>query len=268
MNRAYVDTSVLTDLLLKDDERAKLALGRYGWTGLPVYAIKEFRFGPLNNWIWFYNKLVINSYTDALRELHRMAFTPKRYTTLTAIEALTQVAKQFEALLTEEVLRNYPGETLDQVIRDQYLLHMKRKIIESWRRRREVTSEVVQEIPCYSERAPSFQTGGLIDSVRLGCDHGGECSLAADLRKRNADLAKILKMLKRLPAKPEHERQIATLKEFLKKKSRIVFGDLQCRRLGDVMFAIFCPGDAVILTTNMKDHEPLAAAVAKRAEPV
>jgi len=34
------------------------------------------------------NQLVNNSYSDALRELHRMGFTPRRYTTLTAIEAL------------------------------------------------------------------------------------------------------------------------------------------------------------------------------------
>lgn len=88
MNRAYIDTTVLTDALLKDDARAKAALDRYDWTGLPVYAIKEFRAGPLKNWIWFYNILFNNSYPNALRALHRMAFTPKRYTTLTAIEAI------------------------------------------------------------------------------------------------------------------------------------------------------------------------------------
>jgi hypothetical protein len=38
-----------------------------------------------------------------------------------------------------------------------------------------------------------------------------------------------------------------------------------CRALGDAIFAFFCPEDAVVLTTNVRDHEPLARAVGKRA---
>jgi len=40
----------------------------------------------------------------------------------------------------------------------------------------------------------------------------------------------------------------------------------QCRWLGDAVFAFFCPEDAVILTTNIGDHQRLAKAVGKRAE--
>ena len=268
MNRAYVDTTVLTDALLKRDPYTKAALGRYTWTGLPVYAIKEFRAGPLKNWVWFYNKLVINSFPDALRELHRMGFTPRRYTTLTAIEALQQVANEFESMVNEEVLTKYPGQTLGQTIRDQYLLHLKRMIVESWRHRRTLTTEVVQELSCYPERAPRFQTGGLVEKDHLGCDHGGECCLAVELRKRRPALEKILEKLKTLPPKAENERRIRILKEFLRAKSRFVLGDKHCRGLGDVIFAVFCPDNAVLLTTNMKDYEPLAAALDKQAEPV
>jgi hypothetical protein len=268
VNRAYVDTTVLTDALLKGDPRTRAALDRFIWTGLPVYAIKEFRAGPLKNWIWFYNKLVVNSYPDALRELHRMGFTPRRYTTLTAIEALQQVAKELEFMVNEEVLAKYPHQTLGQTIRDQYLLHLKRRIVQSWRQRRSLTTEVLQELPCYPERAPRFHSGGVIERDHLGCDHGGECSLAVELRKRRLDLEKILATLTTLPAKPENQRRIRILKEFLKKKSRFVLEDKHCRGLGDVMFAVFCPDDALILTTNMKDYKPLTAAVNKQAEPV
>ena len=40
----------------------------------------------------------------------------------------------------------------------------------------------------------------------------------------------------------------------------------ECRWLGDAIFAFFCPRAAVILTTNMRDHVPLAEAIGKRAE--
>jgi hypothetical protein len=38
-----------------------------------------------------------------------------------------------------------------------------------------------------------------------------------------------------------------------------------CRRLGDAFFALYAPPDAVILTTNIKDHAPLAEALGKQA---
>jgi len=48
--RAFVDTTVLTDALLKVGEprdRAKAAIARFVESLLPVYAIKEFQAGPL-----------------------------------------------------------------------------------------------------------------------------------------------------------------------------------------------------------------------------
>jgi hypothetical protein len=38
-----------------------------------------------------------------------------------------------------------------------------------------------------------------------------------------------------------------------------------CQMLGDAFFAIFAPEDTDILTTNLKDHAPLAAALGKNA---
>jgi len=75
-------------------------------------------------------------------------------------------------------------------------------------------------------------------------------------------------MLKALPVKPENSRRIKILKEFLKKKGHFVLEDKDCRGLGDVIFAIFCPNDAVVLTTNIVDHEPLAKVLGKKVETV
>jgi hypothetical protein len=36
--------------------------------------------------------------------------------------------------------------------------------------------------------------------------------------------------------------------------------------LGDAVFALLAPHDFVILTTNLKDHEPLASALGKTAQ--
>lgn len=265
MNRAYLDTTVLTDVLLKDDARAKAALGRFAWTGLPVYAIKEFRAGPLKNWVWFHNKLAVNSFPNALRELGRMASTPRKNVVLTAIESLQLGAKDFEKMTAVETLGRYPHENLGEIIRDHYRLHLKRTIIQSWRERRSVTTEVLQELPCYAERAPILE-GNLIEMGHLGCDHRGECCMAPALLAQKGALGEVLKVLDRLPPKPENQRRIKILKEIVKGSKRLQLGDRECRGLGDIIFAMFCPGDAAILTTNVKDHTPLATVFRKQVE--
>ncbi len=54
MNRAYVETTILTNVLLKPGSKkqaaARSALSRYEETLLPVYSIKEWKAGPLDHY--------------------------------------------------------------------------------------------------------------------------------------------------------------------------------------------------------------------------
>ncbi len=50
-SKAFVDTTILTNRLIKfreEKKEAKDALAKYEITELPVYAIKEFKAGPLD----------------------------------------------------------------------------------------------------------------------------------------------------------------------------------------------------------------------------
>ncbi len=64
MNKAYVETTVLTNVLVKPSSAkeavAKAALSRYEETLLPVYSIKEFKAGPLYHYSYIHDKLVQN----------------------------------------------------------------------------------------------------------------------------------------------------------------------------------------------------------------
>ena len=44
--------------------------------------------------------------------------------------------------------------------------------------------------------------------------------------------------------------------------------DKTCRDLGDAVYAFFAPPDSVVLTTNIRDHRPLAEALGKQAKAV
>jgi hypothetical protein len=39
-----------------------------------------------------------------------------------------------------------------------------------------------------------------------------------------------------------------------------------CRRFGDAYFVLFCPDDAVVLTTNVRDIKPMADALGVSVE--
>ncbi len=79
MNKAILDTTVLTDILLNSGEAKAVALKAvncYRQTYLPVYAIKEFKAGPLKNFVWMHNKFVFTkSYEESFDARQRMSRT-------------------------------------------------------------------------------------------------------------------------------------------------------------------------------------------------
>ena len=150
-SKAYVDTSVLTDALLKQDAKgsaARTALKRYSETFLPVYAIKEFRAGPLDYWIWLHNKLAqTKSVASTLRFLNQViGFQVNR--PKTAIEALATFMERFGGT-----------RLTDSEAADFYRLHAFRIIMSAWKKRRTLTTKVVDELTCYVEADPKFVKG-------------------------------------------------------------------------------------------------------------
>jgi hypothetical protein len=62
MNEAYVETTILANILLKPGSqkqaKSQAGLERYEKTLLPVYSIKELKAGPLEHYAYFHDKLV------------------------------------------------------------------------------------------------------------------------------------------------------------------------------------------------------------------
>jgi hypothetical protein len=269
MSKAFVDTTILADSLLKIgvvSKTANDALRRFETTELPVYAIKEFKAGPLKNFCWFHNKLaLLGSFEQAVEALHRMSLTPKRYTTATAIEALKGAAGRMRNANLDSLVQKYgQAASLDKVLCDQFRLSLKTKILKAWRRRKQITTHVVCPLSCYSEVDP-YEHNRVIMVNPTTCNVESECCLAPELRKRVDDLEKIRKVLLKEPKTRENERRARALRQLIRKPKAAV-SEQTCRDLGDAFFALFAPTDSVILTTNTKDHAPLAAALGKRTE--
>src|SRR6202041_2375605 len=97
MTKAFVDTTVLVNILLKRgplQQSCLASLSRYQSVEVPTYALKEMKAGPLFAWIWLHNKCVAcQSYSKVLAALHGMASSRRRNLPLTALEAWQEIVR-------------------------------------------------------------------------------------------------------------------------------------------------------------------------------
>lgn len=264
MTDAYIETTVLTDLLLKPNskkqKRAKAALGRYDATLLPVYSIKEWKAGPLDTFAYIHDKLVqTQSLADTLQTISELPILSyRRSTSMEAIAAAGKTAKsrpkRFTAL----------GPS-DKDHADSYRLSLVSLILRSWKKRRKISTQVVEDLPCYLEAAPRVRSDGFLDLNPQLCEEDQECCLASALRSNPKLLEALRDAIPSTSTRKEDQRRRQALKQLIKHPRELVTRSV-CRDLGDAIFAFFCPASAVILTTNLRDHVPLAKAIGKTAE--
>lgn len=264
--KAFLDTTILTDALLKQNEQgrcARTAVSRYDITELPTYAIKEFKAGPLRNYVWFYNKVVsLSSWEDAVatipsvrRQFNKMS---------TALQALADFEGSISKALPSDFITKHPGRTMGEIKKKEAEVWLKTKIFYAWMQRRHLATNVVEPLSCYEERDPVINKHRLIIDKPVHCPTD-DCCLRSQFTGKSALTAELFKACESLPAKAETTKRRQILRQLVRHPERPL-EDKDCRNLGDAVFALQCPKDAVILTTNMADHSILAAAAGVSAE--
>ena len=171
----------------------------------------------------------------------------------------------FEALAIASLrLPSGPAASFsDSEIADRFRLAFKTLIYLSWETRRSITTETVMDLECYVEAGPHDRADGGIDIHPRDCVGDRECCLAERLRGRKDALLKMRDAVPR-SGRPEDAKRREALKK-LSAHATSRFDRRDCQALGDAFFALFAPMDADILTTNLKDHSPLAESVGKTA---
>lgn len=269
MPKAFVDTTIFVDALLNVGavkSQAKQALRRFDATDAPTYALKELILGAINNFIWFHNKLALHELPEALSALQKMARTPRRYTTATAIQAIIVATDRMSALTPADLAEKYGSAgNVNEITRDRWRLSTKQAVYGAWKNRRKLTSVISMPCPCFKEAPLKDGPRGTIESRHVDCEPDFECAMAPALKGRPDDLRKLRDAVLAGPEKEENSNRARVLKE-LYRVPKQPMSKSDCRRLGDAVFAFFAPSDAIILTTNVADHGPLAAALGKRVE--
>lgn len=267
--KTFVDTTVLTDALLKKESPegkiASAAIKNSSPSILPVFAIKEFRKGPLWNFVYLHNKLVDGAtFHDGLTALKRLAGTLHRYKLSTALEGLANESKNLNFLSTKQLASTYPNKSVGDALRDFYVAGLKSRIFRAWSKRRRLTTTIDCPLPCYAEDDIELLKNGLLELPKTHCNPQTECSMGAYLRSHIPEIKQLRDALAQLLDKEENKRRHKVLKDIARNPKREVT-EKQCDALGDAVFALFSPADASIVTTNVADHEPLALALKKKA---
>jgi hypothetical protein len=268
MSKAYVETTILTNVLLKPNSRKQTAaisaLNRYDETLLPVYSIKEWKAGPLDHYAYVHDKLV---------QTRSLAYTFAAINSLNPIteaRAKSTAPEAFEAaarLDSAQPSSNHVHAGHDEEMADRYRLALASLIVRSWRKRRKLTTKTIQDLECYTEAEPKIGKDGFFDLTPNECSRERHCCLWDELRlKKNHDL--LIKLRDSIPENSQRyeDRNRRKALKHLINTPKIPLNREECRWLGDAVFAFFCPQDAIILTTNLRDHRPLARAIAKSAE--
>lgn len=269
MTKAYIDTSVYTDALLKRDDRgdrARSAISTFTHTELPVYAIKEFKAGPLTYYAYLHNKFErTRSHSKTLGALAALAATPQRYRLSTALGALADISKSLGSKTNDQLIAKYGNSAKqDLMLSDEYRLMCRALIFRAWRRRRSLTSHVVQPLSCYRESEPIERRGQII-LEDLKCNAVPECCLGPFLKSNKDELQKLKDANDSVEPTRERLRRSRVLKDLIRAPNRPLT-EAACRELGDAVFSFFAPKDSVILTTNLRDHTPLARSLGKSTQ--
>lgn len=264
--KVLIDTTILANILLKSGDirkKSQSALRTFDQSLLPVYAIKEFKAGPLHNYVYCYNKLITTgSFHETMAAIQRLSLTPHRYKTATALEALTEASKSLSQNTTQDILDKYSITDFGKILYDETRLSLKVKIMMAWKKLRSVATDIVNPLMCYKEVAPT-EKRGLIDDSPLSCQSISKCSVQTIMRENLDDVKKLWDAIDRLSIKREDIYRKKVLKSIFRTPKRDISGD-DCRRLGDAVFAMIAPNDSVILTTNVKDHRTLAGVLGKK----
>ena len=265
--KAYLDTTIVTDLLLKTQAvraKASAEVERYSESLLPDYAIKEFRYGPLQHFIWFHNKLAAHrSLEAAYKSLHALSRTPQRNKISTALEALQSAHSTVASATPMALAEKYGALSMDEVQAEELRINLKVIIYRAWRSRNSLASKNVDRLECFIQ-GDIEEKRGQLDIRANKCSGIDMCSVQKRMVAKLEDVETLRNAVLACPPKPENERRAKALKE-ISRKPKNPITEKHCRALGDAVFAFCAPSDAVILTSNIIDHEPLAKSLGKVA---
>lgn len=263
MTKGFLDTTVLTDALLKTNEQgraARNAIANCSTVLVSRYALKEFRAGPIRAYAWFHNKVAgAVSFAEAVGGIRSVM--RQKNLAATAVEALAEFNSSIGKMKLVAAEEQYPRDTINEMMKKEAKAYLRTKVLLAWRALKRTPYQASHPLPCYAEIAPTLNDDGTLEYKPLMCTLGN-CCLPKQFAGQKVESQALRDVCALLEDKSEMRKRRRVLERIIRSPSTAL-SESECRALGDAVFALQCPVDAVILTTNLADHEPLAKAIGK-----
>ena len=264
--RAFLDTTVLCDRLLGDEQRVarvRAKLARYAARVTSGFVKLEFLLGAYGHLARF-QALAESGVSFA--ELHSLA---TRYATLPPPAALRRVGsvmlRAFNFFFGELDARRPIAEPL----RERFRAFLRRFVRKAWKDALDPVDRVIDPSASLSDLPEprwNDQTKTLEGLPPRRYAVAKAPHLAAFVRRERAQFQRVLEALDCLPADaldPETRRRRAAIRKILEGGDEASASDI--RRVGDALVAVECPHDHDLLNNNPRHFDPICAALGKRS---
>lgn len=266
MSRAFLDTTIIVNILLKRDSahnRCAAALRKFDTVSYPEYALKEMKAGALRAWMWLHNRCVSEgSYERVIRAVQ--AISRQRNMLHSALEAIAETGSSKRMSMGSLAEKYGAAANEDAVHCDRMRLALRKRITVAWTGRYSFGGEISNRLSCFDDEELTMR-GGLIKFERFSCQWKRGCAMARQMSQDPETVAALRQVALSDRSGRENVKRAQVLRHIVRTPKRLI-DDGQCRSIGDAAFAFLAPSDSVILTTNLRDHGPLAAALRKHAE--
>jgi hypothetical protein len=207
--------------------------------------------------VWYHNKIVEASSWQEATSVIRNNIGHRKNLPSTALQALGDFLGSIGQQLPADIGVRYPDMTLEKAQLAELQIWLKQRIARAWRKRRMLTTTVVSPLSCYVESDIKTTRSGQLDDNPTTCG-------AKDCYLRNVYKNRLLDVKKLEGACTETKQEVVKRRKALGRlrgHPTKPYSEKYCRALGDAVFALDCPPGGEILTTNVADHAPLAAAL-------
>jgi hypothetical protein len=144
------------------------------------------------------------------------------------------------------------------MLTDAFRIELKHLTFSAWRKRKTLFGGFTQRLSCYPDSELRVK-GELIDTSPRDCPKEANCCLKVKVVSRLSQVSSVRGALKMATSQEQTQRK--QILKRIEKHPGVLMSPSECRAFGDAYFVLFCPERATILTTNLRDIEPMAQAL-------
>lgn len=150
--------------------------------------------------------------------------------------------------------------SMDEIQLSRLELDLRIRVLRAWKERASLGTEPFAPLACYrgdsETQEITIDKRGKFDLGARGCS--GACAMAARFRESPETVEKLISACAEKAG--ALAKSAGQMRRALDEVTAEVSSD-ECRAFGDAVYSFLCPPGGAVLTTNLRDHRVLAAAV-------